>query len=101
MDKIRVYNPRKYDIGLVLQSGMERVIHPGSFTPMARDDTLGGIYEKRLQNGEYEIIHLFNNTQDEKSFDLEKCIVAFGGYGELRDGKAVVPKESMAYFVVK
>ena len=38
MDKIRVYNPRKYDIGLVLQSGMERVIHPGSFTPMARDD---------------------------------------------------------------
>lgn len=38
MDKIRVYNPRKYDIGLVLQSGMERVIHPHTFTPMTRDD---------------------------------------------------------------
>ena len=38
MDKIRVYNDRKYDIGLILQSGMERVIHPGTFTPMTQDE---------------------------------------------------------------
>ena len=80
---------------------VEKLLAEAGVTKNKLSDTLGGIYEKRLQNGEYEIIHLFNNTQDEKSFDLEKCIVAFGGYGELRDGKAVVPKESMAYFVVK
>ena len=38
MEKTRVYNPRKYDIGLLLQNGSERVIHSGSFTLLSRDD---------------------------------------------------------------
>ena len=28
-------------------------------------------------------------------------IIAFGGHGELEDGKAVVPKMSMGYFVIE
>ena len=63
-------------------------------------DTLGGVYEKRLQNGKYEVIHLFNNTEEEKSFDLEREIVAVGGHGDVREGKAIVPSNSMAYFVI-
>lgn len=38
MEKIRVYNPRKYAIGLILQSGVERVIMPGTHTPLSLDD---------------------------------------------------------------
>lgn len=38
MDKTRVYNQRKYSIGLILQNGAERVIHPGSFALLARDE---------------------------------------------------------------
>ncbi len=30
--KIRVYNDRKYDVGLILQSGLERVVHANSYT---------------------------------------------------------------------
>ena len=38
LEKTRVYNPRKYDIGLLLQNGSERVIHAGSFALLSRDD---------------------------------------------------------------
>ena len=38
MEKTKVYNPRKYDIGLLLQNGSERVIHAGSFALLSRDD---------------------------------------------------------------
>jgi beta-galactosidase GanA len=64
-------------------------------------DTLGGIYEKRLESDKYEIIHLFNNTAEDKSFMMEKKVVAFGGHGAFKDGIATVPKMSMAYFVLE
>ena len=38
MDKTRVYNQRTYSIGLILPNGAERVIHPGSFALLARDE---------------------------------------------------------------
>lgn len=38
MDKIRVYNPRKFAIGVSLQNGSERAIAPGSFAMLSRDD---------------------------------------------------------------
>lgn len=38
MEKTRVYNERKYDVGLLLQNGAERVIHSGSFAILARDE---------------------------------------------------------------
>ena len=64
-------------------------------------NTLGGVYEKRLINGKYEVIHLFNNTDEEKCFNLDGEIVAVGGYGSVRESKAIVPACSMAYFVVE
>lgn len=36
--RIRVYNDRKYDIGLLLQNGMERVVKPGSYTLLSREE---------------------------------------------------------------
>ena len=63
--------------------------------------TLEGIYEKRQRNGEYEIVYLFNNTDEEKSFDLEGEIVALGGYGSQNGGVGIVPAHSMGYFVIK
>ena len=38
MDLIKVYNKRKYDIGLILANGTERVVHPGSFVMLSRND---------------------------------------------------------------
>ena len=38
MEKIRVYNPRKYAIGVILQNGTERSILPGSFALLTKDD---------------------------------------------------------------
>ena len=38
MEKIRVYNERKYSIGLLLQSGVECVIRPGSFALLSQDE---------------------------------------------------------------
>ena len=38
MERIKVYNRRKYDIGLILQNGTERVVHPGSFVMLSHDD---------------------------------------------------------------
>lgn len=38
MNKIKVYNRRKYAIGIVLQSGVGRVIPPGTYIPLSLDD---------------------------------------------------------------
>jgi len=82
MDKIRVYNPRKYDIGLVLQSGMERVIHPGSFTPMSRDDIeyaasmapalFEGEKQLRLEDRALAVQLGFVQNESEPVFDAEE-----------------------------
>lgn len=38
MEKIRVYNDRKYAIGLVMPNGVEHAIRSGSFALLSRDD---------------------------------------------------------------
>lgn len=38
MEKTRVYNVRKYAIGLQFPNGVERVVLPGSFAVLARDE---------------------------------------------------------------
>ena len=38
MEKTRVYHQRKYDVGMILQNGAERVVHPGSFILLSRDE---------------------------------------------------------------
>ena len=65
------------------------------------EESLSIYCEQFLANGLYEVIHLFNNTDAEKGFDLKKTIVAVGGHGCVQEGKATVPAGSMAYFVVE
>ena len=79
----------------------EKIIAEAGVGKNKLSHTLDGIYEKRLENGKYEIVHLFNNNAEEKIFDLEGNIVAVGGHGAINDGKAVVPQMSMAYFVLE
>lgn len=38
MDKIRVYNPRKFAVGLTFMNGTERAIQPGSFALLTKDE---------------------------------------------------------------
>lgn len=38
MEKIRVYNPRKFAIGLTLANGTERTVLPGSYTLLSKED---------------------------------------------------------------
>ena len=38
MEKFKVYNPRKFAIGMILQNGSERAIQPHSFALLSRDD---------------------------------------------------------------
>ena len=79
----------------------EKILNSASVSKSKLSNALDGIYEKRLENGEYEIIHLFNNTKEEKSFTLDREIVACGGHGLSNGRIATVPSESMAYFVIK
>ena len=79
----------------------EKMLDEAGVRKNTLSDTLGGIYEKRLVNGEYEIVHLFNNTDVEKHFDLEKDLIAVGGHGTALDGKLAIPAHSMGYAVIK
>lgn len=79
----------------------EKILNASGVKKNKLSDTLCGVYEKRLQNGEYEVVYLFNNTGDERSFDLEGEIVGVSDRGSVKDGRATVPAESMAYFVIK
>jgi hypothetical protein len=80
---------------------IEKILSSAGVEKNKLSDTLGGVYEKRLQNGKYEIVYLFNNTDEEKCFDLERPIVALSDRGAVKDGKACVPAGSMAYFVIE
>lgn len=35
---MKVYNDRKYPVGLILQNGLERVVHPAGYTLLSRDE---------------------------------------------------------------
>jgi len=80
---------------------IEKILSSAGVEKNKLSDTLGGVYEKRLRNGEYEIIFLFNNTNEDKLFDLESEIVSYSDTGSIKDGKACVPANGMAYFVTK
>ena len=80
---------------------IEKILSRAGVEKNKLSDTLGGVYEKRLENGKYEVVYLFNNTDEEKCFDLERPIVALSDRGAVKDGKACVPAGSMAYFVIE
>ena len=80
---------------------VEKLIEDSGVKKNKLSNTLGGIYEKRLENRDFEIVHLFNNSDEDKSFKLDGEIVAFGGHGAIKEGDVTVPANSMAYFVIK
>ena len=59
------------------------------------------LYEKRLRNGDKEIIFLFNNAETEKTIDLEGEVVSCGGDGMLSGKAWTIPANGMGYAVVK
>ena len=60
-----------------------------------------GVYEKRLQQGDKDIIFLFNNGENAKTFPLEGEILSVGGDGELCGNTLQVSANGMAYAVIK
>ncbi|MBR2623200.1 MAG: beta-galactosidase [Clostridia bacterium] len=60
-----------------------------------------GVYEKRLRNGDKEIVFLFNNGETEKKFSLQGQIVTSGGDGCLDGGVWTLPANGMGYAVIK
>lgn len=59
------------------------------------------IYEKRLTNGDTEIIFIFNNSDQEKQFEIDGEIVTAGAFGTVADNVLTVPAKSQAYVVKK
>ena len=66
----------------------------------AYSDCKNGIYEKRLKNGNNEIVFIFNNSESEKHIELEGDIVSCGGFGCVEGKQWKIPAHSMAYVVI-
>jgi beta-galactosidase GanA len=60
-----------------------------------------GVYEKRLQKEEEEIVFLFNNGEKDKTFSMQGEILSFGGDGSLDGNTLCVTASGMAYVVIK
>ena len=60
-----------------------------------------GIYEKRLQKDDKEILFLFNNGETDKNFTLDGEIIAVGGDGTRNGNVLQVKASGMAYAVIK
>jgi hypothetical protein len=59
------------------------------------------IYEKRLQQGDKDIVFLFNNGEKDKTFDLKGEILTVGGDCDLSGNALQVSANGMAYAVIK
>ena len=59
------------------------------------------LYEKRLQNGDKEIVFLFNNADVEKQIALDGEIISVGGDGQLSGNIWTLPAKGMGYVVIK
>jgi hypothetical protein len=59
------------------------------------------LYEKRLKNGDKDIVFLFNNAETEKQIALEGEIISVGGDGQMERGLWTLPAKGMGYAVIK
>ena len=67
----------------------------------AYSDFKNGVYEKRLVCEDQEAIFIFNNSEEDRVWEIENDILYVGGFGSA-DGKTFkVPANSMAYIIVK
>jgi beta-galactosidase GanA len=80
---------------------MNGIFEAANVKKYAFADVKNGIYEKRLQNGDKEIVFLFNNSDIEQTFDFQTEILAFGGDGTIQNGKLCIHSKGMAYAVIK
>lgn len=59
------------------------------------------IYERRLTDGEYETIFIFNNSDEDKSFRIKEEIIRCGADGASDGNKITTPAKSVSYFIIK
>jgi hypothetical protein len=63
-------------------------------------DFKNGIYEKRLKNNDKIIVFIFNNSDADKTFELEGEISAFGADAVVEENKMTVKSGEIGYAVI-
>ena len=63
-------------------------------------DFSNGVYERRMKSGDNTIIFIFNTSDEDKTFDLEKDIVSLGADAENNGGKMLVRAGCVGYAVI-
>lgn len=63
-------------------------------------DFKSGVYEKRLRSQENEIIFIFNNSNSDKSFELDSKIIASGANALINENKMTVKSMDVGYAVI-
>lgn len=63
-------------------------------------DTKNGIYEKRTCNGGNEIVFIFNISDEDKTFDLEKNIIAYGADAIIEGNSMTVRAGEIGYAII-
>jgi hypothetical protein len=84
-----------------LLSFMDGVLQDAGVQKYAYANCKEGIYEKRMQNGDKDIVFLFNNDEKDKIFDLKGEILTVGGDCDLSGNALQVSANGMAYAVIK
>ncbi len=79
---------------------MDKVLSGLGVAPYPYADAANGLYERRLQNGNKEILSLFNCTEDEKTVTIKERAVDCQG-GELSGGKVKIPALTAAYLTIE
>lgn len=80
---------------------LEDILESTGVRKEAYADFESGVYEKRLVCEDREAIFIFNNSEEDRVWELENDILYVGGFGSA-DGKTFrVPANSMGYIIVK
>lgn len=79
---------------------MDGVLNGLGVKPCAYADVENGLYERRLQNGDKEILFLFNCTENDKTVTLKENAAACQG-GELCGENVKIPPFAAVYLTVK
>ena len=83
---------REYIDGIMSGAGIEKY---------TLGDFAAGVYERRMTCGDKKIIFIFNNSDCDKTFDLNGELVSFGADATVCDGKMTVKSGEIGYVIVK
>lgn len=81
----------KFTEGIMTDAGIEKYKYA---------DFKNGIYEKRLKNNDKTIVFIFNNSNEDKTFELEGEISAFGADAVVEENKMTVKSGEIGYAVI-